>query len=67
MAVNETRSLNGDLQQGMNDGVLKSLTPDRGGEVEDSRPRERAENLQRQYGFADIRKFHPSGCGCGYC
>ena len=65
MAVNETRSLNGDLQTGISDGLFKSLTPDRGGEVEESAVYQRAHDYQRQYGFADIKKFHPTGCGCG--
>jgi hypothetical protein len=31
MAVNSARSMNADLHSGVNDGRLKSLTPDRGG------------------------------------
>ena len=31
MAVNETRSMNADLREGLTDGVVKKLEPDRGG------------------------------------
>jgi hypothetical protein len=31
MAVNQTRSMNQDLAEGISDGVVKKLTPDRGG------------------------------------
>ena len=34
MAVNESRSMNADLNEGLVDGVVKHLTPDRGGVVE---------------------------------
>lgn len=34
MAVNESRSMNRDLRLGATDGKYKSLTPDRGGEVD---------------------------------
>ena len=34
MAVNETRNLNFDLQEGLTDGLLIKRTPDRGGEAE---------------------------------
>ena len=33
MAVNETRSLNGDLREGITDGVVKKIAPDRGGSL----------------------------------
>lgn len=33
MAVNESRSMNGDLAIGIADGTVKSMTPDRGGVV----------------------------------
>ena len=36
MAVNETRSMNADLREGLTDGVVKKSTPDRGGVVEPS-------------------------------
>jgi len=31
MAVNETRSLNNDLREGLTDGVVKKVNPNRGG------------------------------------
>lgn len=34
MAVNETRSLNGDLAEGISDGVVRKACPDRGGVLE---------------------------------
>ena len=34
MAVNDSRSMNRDLRLGATDGKFKSLTPDRGGEVD---------------------------------
>jgi len=36
MAVNETRSLNADLREGITDGMVKKATPDRGGDLFDS-------------------------------
>ena len=34
MAVNESRSLNTDLKEGLTDGLVIKRTPDRGGETE---------------------------------
>jgi len=34
MAVNESRSLNADLQEGLTDGIVIKRTPDRGGEAQ---------------------------------
>lgn len=34
MAVNDSRSMNRDLRLGATDGKFKSLTPDRGGDVD---------------------------------
>lgn len=66
--INQSRSMNKDLQQGITDGLLKSLTPDRGGEVEIEAPYSRYEMLQPQYDIADMKKgLHPVGCGCSYC
>lgn len=65
MAVNESRSANADLQLGMRDGRYKSLTPDRGGEVETSNVANRGTELPAHYGFASDK--HGPGCGCGYC
>lgn len=53
MAVNTSRSMNADLQQGTVDGLRKNLTPDRGGEVEEGAALTRAADLQPQYGITD--------------
>lgn len=50
MAVNETRSMNGDLREGLTDGVVKKLTPDRGGVTDKSSVVDRNLDLQEQYG-----------------
>jgi hypothetical protein len=36
MAVNETRSMNADLREGLTDGSVRKLAPSRGGEVENA-------------------------------
>lgn len=56
MAVNDSRSMNADLHSGLNDGRLKSLTPDRGGEVDGSHASVRAGLLQTQYNVTDMMK-----------
>lgn len=56
MAVNETRSMNQDLHSGANDGRLKSVTPDRGGVVDDSHPATRSGLLQTQYNVTDFMR-----------
>lgn len=53
MAVNESRSMNRDLQLGATEGKFKSLTPSRGGEVEMTSPAVRAHELQLQYNVVD--------------
>lgn len=50
MAVNDSRSMNADLQLGIIDGKVKNLTPDRGGEVEQEHVLQRRTELQQQYG-----------------
>lgn len=65
MAANFSRSMNADLQAGVRDGLYKSYTPDRGGEVETSKVMERADDLQPQYGMSVLG--HPVGCMCQYC
>jgi hypothetical protein len=35
MAVNETRSMNADLREGITDGVVKKVAPNRGGTPND--------------------------------
>jgi hypothetical protein len=60
--------MNRDLQSGVEDGLVKRLAPDRGGEVELERLFDRADALQRQYSIADYDyKLHEQGCSCGYC
>jgi hypothetical protein len=54
MAVNESRSMNDDLHSGVNDGRLKSITPDRGGVVDMAEVTVRANLLQTQYGMSDL-------------
>jgi hypothetical protein len=56
MAVNESRSMNSDLHLGVNDGRLKNLTPDRGGQVDDSHATSRSGLLQAQYDVTDMIK-----------
>jgi len=49
MAVNDSRSMNRDLQLGALDGKFKSLTPDRGGDVDPTAATVRAAELNVQY------------------
>lgn len=56
MAVNDSRSMNNDLHSGINDGRLKGLTPDRGGQVDESHASVRSGLLQAQYNVTDIVK-----------
>ena len=65
MAVNSARSMNADLQQGLLDGAVKSLTPDRGGAVERHEVEQRANDLQPQYNITDNK--HVYNCACGSC
>ena len=53
MAVNESRSMNNDLRLGAKDGKFKSLTPDRGGNVDPTDPSVRQMELQAQYGLVE--------------
>jgi hypothetical protein len=50
MAVNETRSLNRELAEGITDGVVKKLTPDRGGVTDSASVVSRNHSFQQQYG-----------------
>ena len=36
MAVNESRSMNGDLREGITDGIVKKVNPNRGGTPNDN-------------------------------
>jgi hypothetical protein len=53
MAVNETRSMNNDLVLGAKDGKFKSLTPDRGGDVDPTDATVRQMELQAQYNLVE--------------
>jgi hypothetical protein len=48
---NTSRSQNQDLRKGIMDGTYKSLTPGRGGEVEEKFAVKRSMVLQSQYGI----------------
>lgn len=56
MAINDERSMNNDLHLGLNDGRLKSLTPDRGGQVDEDHASVRSGLLQAQYNVTDMMK-----------
>lgn len=49
MAVNDSRSMNRDLRLGARDGMFKSLTPDRGGEVDPTHSTYRMESLKASF------------------
>jgi hypothetical protein len=57
MAVNESRSMNQDLVRGAGDGKFKSLTPDRGGEVDPTASAVRQSVLQVQYNIESAPGF----------
>lgn len=54
MAINDARSMNSDLHSGVNDGRLKNLTPDRGGNLDMAHVQTRAGLLQNQYNVTDM-------------
>jgi hypothetical protein len=54
MAVNDSRSMNRDLRLGLSDGKFKSLTPDRGGEVDPTSATARMNVLQAQYPTGEL-------------
>lgn len=49
MAVNYSRSMNRDLRLGVTDGKYKSLTPDRGGEVDPTHATKRMQEVKAVY------------------
>lgn len=57
MAVNESRSMNRDLKLGAGDGKFKSLTPDRGGDVDPTHATVRKNMLQVQYNLQEAPNF----------
>lgn len=66
MAINSARSMNQDLYLGSQvDGRFKTLTPDRGGEVDETAVRDRAWQLQAQYAITDMG--HSYACTCPSC
>lgn len=56
MAMNSERSMNNDLHSGVNDGRLKNLTPDRGGQLDMDHVMARSGLLQNQYNVTDMLK-----------
>jgi hypothetical protein len=54
MAVNDARSMNRDLRLGLSDGKFKSLTPDRGGDVDPTHATARMQVLQSQYPTGEL-------------
>lgn len=67
MAINQTRSMNKDMQDGIHDGCCKQLSPDRGGVVEYSNLVGRYQDLQPQYGITDNEKgLIGKGCLSAY-
>lgn len=56
MAMNVERSMNQDLHSGVNDGRLKNLTPDRGGQLDMDHVWTRSNLLQNQYNVTDLMK-----------
>lgn len=67
MAINDSRSMNADLQEGLLDGRVKTLSPDRGGTVEVQNVHERALALQAQYSISDHMHSFAMGCQCAQC
>jgi hypothetical protein len=54
MAVNDSRSMNQDLKLGARDGAFKSLTPDRGGEVDPSHATYRMNSLKSSFPTGEL-------------
>lgn len=58
MAINNSRSMNDDMRKGALDGSYKSLTPSRGGDVEEAFTKKRMAVLEQNtypamHGFTD--------------
>lgn len=58
MAVNESRNLNDELSQGLTDGLVRKLTPDRGGSTEDHNSADTA-RLHQMY-VPYVREWEPT-------
>jgi hypothetical protein len=62
MAVNESRSMNNDMRLGATDGKYKSLTPDRGGEVDPTAATARMTVTKAMFPTGEVYSFterHP--------
>jgi hypothetical protein len=54
MAVNDIRSMNRDLKLGTTDGKFKSLTPDRGGDVDPTHATRRMNEVKSPYPAGEV-------------
>jgi hypothetical protein len=62
MAVNDSRSMNRDMRLGATDGKFKSLTPDRGGDVDPTAATLRMNVTKSLYPTGEVYSFvdrHP--------
>jgi hypothetical protein len=59
MAVNDSRSMNQDLKLGARDGAFKSLTPDRGGDVDPSHATYRMNSLKSSFPTGEQYSIEP--------
>lgn len=67
MTVNNSRSMNQDLQLGILDGRLKTILANRGGQVESHDFVNDMDSLSPQYGITDKVHHLVQGCGCPSC
>lgn len=54
MAVNDARSMNRDLKLGTTDGKFKSLTPDRGGDVDPTHATRRMNEVKSLFPTGEV-------------
>lgn len=54
MAVNDSRSMNRDLTLGATDGKFKSLTPDRGGDVDPTHATKRMNEVKSMFPTGEV-------------
>lgn len=59
MAVNDSRSMNQDLKLGARDGAFKSLTPDRGGDVDPSHATYRMNSVKASFPTGEQYSIEP--------
>lgn len=57
MAVNDSRSMNRDMRLGATDGKFKSLTPDRGGDVDPTHATKRMYETKAPYPTGEVYGF----------